>query len=210
MRYQPQKYPYLFVAVLLVLSAAFLAVLLLRDPFYDARDFWVVLAVDCVPLLGTAGVLCCLALRSGAWAMIEDDGIHIFSKKKGELIFLLWADARACRPVGVYKTTGAMLIFRYDMTVRGKPLATYEGQPPLGAIADRYLLDKLMFRLARGKMTAEEFRDLPFLIVLPDEVKKYDFEKYRSMWRAAKNRSDKREEAGQSLPCVKGGGTAEP
>lgn len=187
MKYQPQKYPYLFVAVLLVLAVALVAVLLLQDPFYDACDFWVVLAVDCVPLLGIAGVLCYLALRSGAWAMIEDDGIRIFSKKKGELIFVPWADARACRAVNAYKTTGAMLIFRYDTTVRGKPLATYEGQPPLGAIADRYLLDKLMFRLARGKMTAEEFRDLPFLIVLPDEVKKYDYKRYHSMWRAAKN-----------------------
>ena len=193
MRYQPQKYPYLFVAVLLVLYAAFLAVLLLRDPFYDARDFWVVLAVCCVPLPGIAGVLCYQALRSGAWAMIGDDGIRIFSKKKGELIFVPWANARACRPVNAYKTTGAMLIFRYDMTVRGKPLATYEGQPPLGAIADRYLLDKLMFRLARGKMTAEEFRDLPFLIVLPDEVKKYDYKRYHSMWRAAKNAAGEQE-----------------
>lgn len=187
MRYQPQKYPYLFISVLLVLYAAFLSVLLLQEPFYDARDNWVVLAVCCVPLPGIAGVLCYQALRSGAWAMIEDDGIRIFSKKKGELIFVPWTDARACRPVGVYKTTGAMLIFRYDMTVRGKPLATYEGQPPLGErIVNKHLLDKLVFRLARGKMTAEEFRKLPFLIVLPDEIKKYDFKKYHSMWRAAK------------------------
>ena len=80
-----------------------------------------------------------------------------------------------------------MLIFHYDMTVCGKPLATYEGQPPLGErIVNKHLLDKLVFRLARGKMTAEEFRKLPFLIVLPDEIKKYDFKKYHSMWRAAK------------------------
>ena len=193
MKYQPKKYPYLFVAVLLVLLDVFLTILQFQESNFDARDDWVVLAVDCVPLLGIAGVLCCLALRSGAWAMIEDDGIRIFSKKKGELIFLPWTDARACRAVNAYKTTGAMLIFHYDMTVRGKPLATYEGQPPLGAIADRYLLDKLMFRLARGKMTAEEFRDLPFLIVLPDEVKKYDYKRYHSMWRAAKNAAGEQE-----------------
>ena len=187
MRYQPQKHPYLFISVLLVLYAAFLSVLLFQEPFYDARDNWVVLAVCCVLLPGIAGVLCYQALRSGAWAMIEDDGIHIFSRKQGKLVFVPWADARACRPVGVYKTTGAMLIFHYDMTVCGKPLATYEGQPPLGErIVNKHLLDKLVFRLARGKMTAEEFRDLPFLIVLPDEAKKYDFEKYHSMWRAAK------------------------
>ena len=187
MRYQPQKYPYLFISVLLVLYAAFLSVFLFQEPFYDARDNWVVLAVCCVLLPGIAGVLCYQALRSGAWAMIEDDGIHIFSRKQGKLVFVPWADARACRPVGVYKTTGAMLIFHYDMTVCGKPLATYEGQPPLGErIVNKHLLDKLVFRLARGKMTAEEFRKLPFLIVLPDEIKKYDFKKYHSMWRAAK------------------------
>ena len=193
MRYQPQKPRYLFVAVLLVLYVALSLVLLFRDPLPDSGDFWLAAAIDCVPLLGFAGLLCYLAFRSGAYAMIEEDGIRIFSKKKGELIFVPWADARACRAVNAYKTTGAMLIFRYDMTVRGKPLATYEGQPPLGAIADRYLLDKLMFRLARGKMTAEEFRDLPFLIVLPDEVKKYDYKKYHSMWRAAKNAAGEQE-----------------
>ena len=97
MRYQPQKYPYLFISVLLVLYAAFLSVLLFQEPFYDARDNWVVLAVCCVLLPGIAGVLCYQALRSGAWAMIEDDGIHIFSRKQGKLVFVPWADARACR-----------------------------------------------------------------------------------------------------------------
>ena len=194
MRYQPQKYPYLFVAVLLVLHAVLLAAMQIHEPVFDPLDDWVALAVFCVPQTVIAGTLCYLALRSGAWAMIEDDGIRIFSKKKGELIFVPWTDARACRPVGVYKTTGAMLIFHYDMTVRGKPLATYEGQPPLGErIVNKHLLDKLVFRLARGKMTAEEFRKLPFLIVLPDEIKKYDFKKYHSMWRAAKKAAEEQE-----------------
>ena len=145
--------------------------------------------ISSVYLLANAAILSYHVLRTDAYAMIEDDGIHVFSKK-GELAFVPWTEARDCRQSGIWTASACMLVFRYDMTCFGKPLATYTGFPhPKYKEAKAYLLDKLIIRLARGKMTAEEFRSLPVLFLVIDDFKKDEFKKMYSMWRAAKNRA---------------------
>ena len=196
MRYQPQKTTDLFIAVLLLIGVAIIAVMTISDPLFSGSEKLMITAICCVPLLVISGIMCCYAFRSGAYALIEEDGIHIFSRKQGELVFAPWTDARDCRQSGIWTASAAMLVFRYDATVCGKPLASYPGHPQLKyKEAKEYLLDELMFRLARGKMTAEEFRNLPLLFLVTDGFKKDEYQKYHSMWRAAKDRAAEQEES---------------
>ena len=194
MRYQSTKNSNLLIAVLILLYIAFLAFLIvtdsfLNDAFFHEPGFFWFIVISSVYLLANAAILSYHVLRTDAYAMIEDDGIHVFSKK-GELAFVPWTEARDCRQSGIWTASACMLVFRYDMTCFGKPLATYTGFPhPKYKEAKAYLLDKLIIRLARGKMTAEEFRSLPVLFLVIDDFKKDEFKKMYSMWRAAKNRA---------------------
>lgn len=195
MRYQPQKSSYLTCAIIILFSGVAMALIILSPYFGASKAEDLRLALfSFAYMLAIAGVMCYYAFRSGAYAMIEEDGIHIFSRKQGELVFVPWTDARDCRPISIYRTTALMMFFRYDETFCGKPLATYQGYPRPGErLIRKYLLDKLMFRLARGKMTAEEFRNLPLLFLVTDGFKKDEYQKYHSMWRAAKDRAAEQE-----------------
>ena len=199
MKYQPQKSTNLFIAILMIVAAAVLVVAVFMEPhLFSTREALLLIASCCTPLLVISGLFFYYAFRSSAYAMLEDDGIHIYSRKQGELAFIPWTDARDCRQSGVWTASAAMLVFRYDVTVCGKSLATYSGFPHLPYKAARdYILDKLIFRLARGKMTAEELRDLPLLFLIQDGFKSYkkdEFQTYHSMWRAAKVRAAEQEE----------------
>ncbi|MBR4132825.1 MAG: hypothetical protein IKT99_07585 [Oscillospiraceae bacterium] len=185
MKYQPKKNTNLFVAVLLILFLVFCFYLLWSDrisPFQEGM--WPLLIMP-VPLLLCIAFLTWPFLCSHVYAMIEEDGIHIRSQKRGELAFVAWSEAKDCREINFYKTVGLMMIFRDDSTFCGKPLATYQGIPrPNEKTVQTYLLDWLMIRLERGKMTPEELYSLPVLLILPTQ--KMDAQAYRAMWRTAK------------------------
>ena len=196
MRYRGEKSGYLTCAIITLFGAvAVLLIFLFSDSGLSKTETLRLALFSFAYMLAIAGVLGYFALRSGAYAMIGEDGIHIFSRKQGELVFVPWTDARDCRPISIYKTTALMLIFRYDATFCGKPLATYQGYPRPGEkLIRKYLLDKLMFRLARGKTSAEEVKALPLLFVLTDpDHRKDEYQKYHSMWRAAKDRAAEQE-----------------
>ena len=185
MKYQPKKNTNLFVAVLLILFLVFCFYLLWSDrisPFQEGM--WPLLIMP-VPLLLCIAFLTWPFLCSRVYAMIEEDGIHIRSQKRGELAFVAWSDAKDCREINFYKTVGLMMVFRDDSTFCGKPLATYQGIPrPNEKTVQTYLLDWLMIRLERGKMTPEELYSLPVLLILPTQ--KMDAKAYREMWRTEK------------------------
>ena len=185
MKYQPKKNTNLFVAALLIIVLVLYFYMLLSDgisPFQEGM--WPLLIMP-VPLIVFIAFLTWPFLRSRAYAMIEEDGIHILSKKKGELAFVAWSNAKDCREINFYKTVGLMMVFRDNTTFCGKSLVTYQGKPrPNEKTVQTYLLDWLMIRLERGKMTPEELYSLPVLLVLP--TAKLDAQAYRAMWRAAK------------------------
>ena len=190
MRYQPKKNGNLFVAALLIIVLALYFYMLWSDrisPFQEGM--WPLLIMP-LPLLVCIVCLAWPFLRSHAYATIEEDGIHILSKKNGELAFIAWSDAKDCREINFYKTVGLMMVFRDDSTFCGKPLVTYQGKPrPNERTVRTYLLDWLMIRLERGKMTPEELYRLPVLLILP--TAKSDAQGYRAMWRAAKCKKGK-------------------
>ena len=181
---------------------------------YPEPPGFLVVGILIAAYLAFLGYVLYQAFHPAVYAMFEDDGLHVISREKGELAFAAWRDVRSFRVPGLYyrRTPVMLLIFRYDATFAGKPLAVYQGYPvPKEAEICEYLLDDVMLRLESGEMTAEEFHGLPLLIAFAETGWNTPlYKKSYSMWRAAKNRSDKREEAGQSLPCVKGGGTAKP
>ena len=191
MKYQFMRKFYLFEALIILLApvAAFAIIGLPRPG--EAGWFSFLTAVVLCAAMGI--VFLYMAFRSKAYAMIGDDGIHVFSPKKGALVFVPWEDVRDCRwGIHIRRGSSMMLIFRYDATFLGKSLATYQGNPNANDAAARpYLLDELMYKLERGTMTAEEVRALPILLLY---MREKPFQKCYSMWRAAKVRAAEQEE----------------
>ena len=108
----------------------------------------------------------CQVVRSKAYAMIQDDGIHIVSKDGGELTSIAWEDVQDCVFVPYSRVAFLMLVMRWDVTFRGMPIASYHGYPrPKDKEVKAYLLDRQMEKLARGKMTPEELHELPVIML---------------------------------------------
>ena len=197
MKYQARKECDLFIGALVLLYLVLMFVLVHPEQNLDSTKAWMM----ALCIAGFFGVVFFLfyqdrVLSSNAYAMIEDDGIHIISKKKGELAFRPWTDARDCRRIPYRRGIDCMmLLFRYDEAFCGKPLATYQGSPsPDEKDVRPYLLDELMVRLDRGEMTAQEFCEMPFFLVLTGARSTDNrWSKYHSMWRAAKDRAAEQE-----------------
>ena len=130
--------------------------------------------------------LLCFALRAAAYALVLDDGIHVISRKGGEIAMLPWEKVKDCRQfhANVQARRFILLPLRWNATFCGKPLSSYKGSPPPRYKDVRpYLLDGLMEKLVRGEMSPEEFQDLPLLLlgIGPSENEK--FEQCRALWR---------------------------
>ena len=123
-------------------------------------------------------------LRRTSYAMILDDGIHIFSRKKEELTFIPWESVKECKLVRAEgRFAYLMLIFQYDATYAKKPVALYKpGQRPTYKEVWQHRMDECMDKLSRGKLTEKEFKQIPYLLLAPS--KNHLFEYCLEMWKA--------------------------
>jgi len=162
-----------------------------QDTTGDVRAFIYILFF--LSTLACIGFPFCQIIRSKAYAMIQIDGIHIVSKDGGELTSIAWEDVQDC-VFAHYRRFSAFLILvmRWDVSFRGKPIASYHGDPfPRWKEDKAYLLDRQMEKLARGKMTPEELHELPVIMLYlihpkyNKQLKSWiftDFDLYREMW----------------------------
>lgn len=151
-------------------------------------------------LLFNAAVLFYLlysALRSAAYANILDDGIHVISRKDGEITMFPWEKVKDCRLFSAHVQARRFILLplRWDATFCGKPLSTYRGSPPPRyRDVTPYLLDDLMEKLVRGQMSPEKFQGLPLLLLATGPSNDGSFERCRALWRA-KVRQQRTEDA---------------
>ena len=140
--------------------------------------------------------LLCRALRRSrkSYTMIQEDGLHIFSRKKEELTFIPWESVKACKLVNAEgRFAYLMLIFQYNAKYAKHPVALYkEGLRPTYKEVWQHRLDECTDKLARGKLTEEEFKQIPYLLLAPSNGRL--FEHCLKMWKA-KTRTEKKTEA---------------
>ena len=145
---------------------------------------------------GVGLFLLCRALRRSrkSYTMIQEDGLHIFSRKKEELTFIPWERVKECKLVRAEgRFAYLMLIFQYDATYAKRPISLYEaGQRPTYKEVWQHRLDECTDKLARGKLTEEEFKQIPYLLLAPSNGRL--FEHCLKMWKA-KTRTEKKTEA---------------
>ncbi len=137
-------------------------------------------------------------LRRTSYAMIQEDGIRIFSRKKEELTFIPWERVKKCKLVRAEgRFAYLMLIFQYDATYAKRPISLYKaGQRPTYKEVWHHRMDECMDKLARGKLTEEEFKQIPYLLLAPSNGRL--FEHCLKMWKAKMGTEKKTEAASPS------------
>lgn len=143
--------------------------------------FWVALSLYLIP---TAYYLWS-GLEIHTYAMMQEDGIHLISRKSGELgllpwdIFVdcSWGSRGAERKGEIYM----VLITRWDVALHGKPANCYRGKLTKQEV-QAYRLDEAMEAITQGVMTVENLKKRPMLLIAA-ERKQYDA--WHSLWRAA-------------------------
>lgn len=115
-------------------------------------------------------------VRWTSYAMIQDDGIHVFSRKKEELTFISWESIKECKLVRAEgRFAYLMLIFQYSATYAKRPISLYKaGQRPTYKEVWQHRMDECMDKLARGKLTEEEFKQIPYLLLAPSKDKLFE------------------------------------
>lgn len=143
--------------------------------------FWVALSLYLIPTV----YYLWSGLEIHTYAMIQEDGIHLISRKTGELGLLPWDIFVDCSwgPRGAERKGEAymVLITRWDVALHGKPANCYRGKLTKQEVL-AYRLDEAMEAIVQGELTAEELKSRPMLL-LAAEQKQYDA--WRSLWRAA-------------------------
>ena len=94
MKYQWRRNYSLILALVMGLWSVGAAVLLRSKLQVAPLNLRILMIVLFLLMLALEGYFLYLAFRSGAYAMIEDDGIRIFSPKAGELASVAWTDVR--------------------------------------------------------------------------------------------------------------------
>lgn len=138
-----------------------------------------------LPVLLIVLFLLWLGLKQRAYAMMESDGIHLISRKNGEFGLLPWDLFVDCS-YGPYspgrdRVQYMVLITRWDAALHSKPANSFQGTLTVEELRV-YGLDETMEAIIRGKLTVEELKRRPMLL-LAAEQKQYDT--WRSLWRAA-------------------------
>lgn len=173
MRYRGMKDVYSIVAVmffLLEVSAVIFVCAKWQDFDNGIRIFMVVLL--CMPLAVLYFVFSRLRHQS-CHADIREDGIHVFSKAARELAFIDWMDVtdhkNVIPDIDAPSVSYDLLIFQRAAPFGDKlitMLRTYR-VADIEKIA-KYRLDEQMQKLNEGTMTAEEFKNLPYLFLVAD------------------------------------------
>ncbi len=137
------------------------------------------------PFVCLIAVILYRLVRWTSYAMIQEDGIHVFSRKQEELTFIPWKSVKMCKQVASEgRFTYLMLIFQYNATYAKRPVAVKNFAAPTYEEVRQHRLDECTDKLARGELTEEEFRQIPYLLLAPS--KKRLFEYCQKMWKAAK------------------------
>ena len=196
MKYQGIRTVYIIFAILLPILAVYgAAVSILRweDSDVGVRVF---LVVELCAILAALFYVLFSLRRPSCYAELRADGIHVCSKEAGELAFLDWNDVKDHRLVTPDLDAPHI---SYDLLIlqRAAPfgdqtismLRKYR-MADIGKIAP-YRLDEQMQKLREGSMTAEEFKNLPYLFFVADfefiNFKKgfsYPVSKAEKLWRA--------------------------
>ena len=124
-------------------------------------------------------------LEIHTYALLQKDGIHLISRKSGELGLLPWDIFVDCSwgPRGAERKgeTYMVLLTRWDVALHGKPANCYRGKLTKQEV-QAYRLDEAMDAIAQGIMTVENLKNRPMLLIAAEQ-KQYDA--WRSLWRAA-------------------------
>ena len=186
MKYTGMRYPY-GALLLLDLGLTIMYVRMLCSLWKEAAfDVFILACFILLIFVCFSSVILYRFIRWTSYAMIQEDGIHVFSRKKEELSFIPWKSVKTCKQVWAEgKFDYLMLIFQYNATYAKRPVALYkEGLRPTYKEVWQHRMDECMDKLARGKLTEEEFRQIPYLLLAPSKNKL--FEHCLKMWRAAK------------------------
>ena len=154
-----------------------------REP-YVTNDIRTAVIVNLSLLVCLGLFVLYLFVRPTSFAMIQDDGIHAFSRKNEELAFIPWESVKMCKRVSsVGRFSYLMLIFQFDATYAKHPVALCkEGNRPTYEEVWQHRLDECMNKLSRGTLTEEEFKQNPYLLLAPS--KNHLFEYCLEMWKA--------------------------
>ena len=120
------------------------------------------------------------------YALLRDDGIHIIFRKQSELAFISWEmiqDIQWEKPYSI-RERPLLLILHWEASFRGKPIASY-GEIPRSKYQEvqRFLLDNLMVKLEKGKISTEDFYNVPFLVLVLENKERLQC---HEMWRNRK------------------------
>ena len=213
MKYNGMKEGYCVLAVVLlsIFTVAFLIRSCISWKNSDNAVRVCLLILFCILIAGFWFVISLLRHPS-CYAELRADGIHVFSKEAGELAFLDWNDAKDHRLItpdpGAPKFSYDLLILQRaapfgDQTIsmlRKYRMADVEKIAP-------YRLDEQMQKLREGTMTAEEFKNLPYLFFVADfeysvwkKGAPYPYSKAEKLWRARRMECRAAEEGPEDGP----------
>lgn len=206
MRYRGMKEVYSIVAVMTFLVEVFFVIVVCthwQDYDDGIRIFMAVML--CIPIAGLYFVISRLRHPS-CYAEIRADGVHIFARDAGELAFIDWKDVTDCRYV--YNDIDAPHV-SYDLLIfqRVAPfgdqsismLRKYRAKDIEKIV--QYRLDELMRKLHEGKMTVEDFKNLPFLFLVSEgKSHKEPMSKTEKLWQARRLACHKAEGEAEDIP----------
>ena len=153
------------------------------------RNVKIALIVIAVIVVGVFLFFLLRYLRPSLYADFREDGIHVIAGKKGELAFIDWNDVKECR--GIPRTLDApkifygLLIFQRNAPFGDRPISTFRKHRMAdSAEISKHTLDAKMEQLREGTITAEEFKNQPYLFFIGNGI----FEKCQVMWTVRRHR----------------------
>ena len=190
MKYHGMKDLFRIVAIPLFAWAVWASVVCcLRWQKFDGGTRIFMLVSLCIPIAGLCYVFSRLRHPS-CYAELRADGLHVFSKESGELAFIDWNDVTDYRlvrnDIDAPHITYDLLIFRRAAPFGAQSISMLRKyrMADVERIA-RFRLDEQMEKLHEGTMTAEEFKNLPYLFLVTDyEFEKNPVSKTEKLWRA--------------------------
>ena len=158
-----------------------------------------VIVIICAVIAGVTVILYHL-LHPAVYAESRADGIHVFSRKAGQLAFIDWKDVKdyrvVLRALDAPKIYYDLLILQRDAMFGDKPISMFRKY----RYADEqriseHRLDELMGKLYAGTMTAEEFRNQPFIFMISEQTPVF-----KKMWRKRRKEFRLKEDGAEDVP----------
>ena len=174
-----------FGVISIIANLGLLLLMLYDGELASSKDISLFLFFYTLPMVLIELFLLWFGLKQRAYAMLEPDGIHLICRKSGEFGLLPWKLFVDCAygPYSPGRDRGQymVLITRWDAVLHGKPANGFRGTltvEELGA----YGLDAVMVSILRGKLTVDELKSRPMLLIAAEQKQ---YETWHSLWRAA-------------------------